>query len=103
MRLSWSRIFLITLLAITLLWIALLYESIQQWHRYLDLWYEWAYFETRRVYEESGRNIFLALLEGYFDRLEGKIVMAIGLVLLCSWVLTAREKWREFKDKRSRV
>ena len=94
-----SRIFLIMLLATTLLWIVLFYESIQEWQRFSDLWYDWAYLETRRVYEESGRHIFLFLSEGYFDRLESRIITAIGFVLLCSWVLTVREKLREFKER----
>lgn len=97
---KFSRIFLIMLLATTLLWVVLFYESIQEWHRYSELWYDWAWLETQRVYEESGRHIFLCLSEGYFDRLESKIIMAIGFALLLSWVLTLREKWREFKAKK---
>ena len=95
-----TTILLVALIAMTLLWFVLLYESLQEYLRYGELWYRWASLEMQRIYEESGVRVDFFLSRGYFEVYESKIIVAMGFVLLCSWVLIAREKWLDFRASR---
>jgi len=89
--LSWFRILLITLLATTVLWVGLLYGSLQEHFRYNEL--------LRLFHEETGEFPFDFSIP-WTSRGSVKLMTVIGVVLLFSWVLTAREKWREFKPRK---
>ena len=83
-----TTILLITLIATTLLWFVLLYESVQEHHRYNEL---------LRLFAEETNWFPFHLSKPYIVRNDVITIMVMGVVLLFSWVLTAREKWREFR------
>ncbi|UCF59263.1 MAG: hypothetical protein JSV15_02295 [Candidatus Bathyarchaeota archaeon] len=93
-----TTILLITLIAMTLLWFVLFYQSWQEYDRYAELFYDWAFLKNIE-HEKSGGDVFY-VAKSYWEWNGGKIIVAIGFVLLCSWVLIAREKWLDFRASR---
>jgi len=92
--LSWLRVLLITLLITTVLWVGLLYESLQDHFGYNEL--------LKVISQETGEYPF-HLSRTWIGRNSVKLLIVIGGVLIFSWILAAREKWRERIAEKVRV
>lgn len=94
------RIFVVTLLVATVLWGVVFYETSQKYEEYLGDYTEQWWKEKQRL--EAGIEngfidpIFFPLSYWEWNR-GGGIILVAGIVLLCAWILTAREKLLGFR------
>ncbi len=81
-------IFVAALLAATVVWGVVFYESQQAYRAYKQDYYEWLYAEYERARAYDSRCVFIPYPPAYWAWNGGGIILGAGMLLWCAWLLS---------------